>query len=225
MSEVDHYTGERPPPVDLWDQYRDEPDTDYARFLVYLRLGAGRDLDAAAAETGLAKHICAFLRDRWSWERRAAAWDEHERCRLAAARHAARDRAAGVATTAALGAMQTASAAITHLSPEVMGAKSVAELMNAGAATARWALGDPGAYATTTGDSAGTLSALAADPAVPVDARIRAASGVPADDGDQAPEHIDVSAALGDALAGAPDDVQQRVAEALTDTARGSDAG
>lgn len=224
MSEVDHYTGTPPDPVDPWDQQPDEPDQDYRWFRVFLRLGAGRDLDTAAAETGLAKPILAFLHDRWSWDRRAEAWDRHEARRLAAARHAARDRAAGVATTAALGAMQTAAAAISHLSPEMMGAKSAAELMNAGTATARWALGDPGAYAPATGES-GTLSALAGDPAVPVDARIRAASGVPADDGDQVGEQIDVSAALGEALAGAPEDVQNRVAEVLTETARGQGVG
>ncbi len=58
-----------------------------------------------------------------------------------------------------------------------------------------------------------------------MDARIRAASGVPADDGDQVGEQIDVSAALGEALAGAPEDVQNRVAEVLTETARGQGAG
>ena len=80
-----------------WDQLTEEPPAAYARFLVYLHLGAGRTLQAAwdtcNAQSGTGRKKSQKMSGQWGddsttyrWVERAKAWDIAEQQRLATER-------------------------------------------------------------------------------------------------------------------------------------------
>src|SRR5690606_39557777 len=101
-SDLSHNDGGAvPPPVDPWDRRETEPAEHYARFREYLSLGAGRTLDGLADRLAEPKYFLDQLRRAWDWPRRGEAYVQAVANSLARPRHAARDRSAGRATSAA----------------------------------------------------------------------------------------------------------------------------
>ena len=209
-SDLSHTDGGAvPPPVDPWDRRETEPEQAYARFREYLSLGAGRTLDGLADRLAEPKYFLDQLRRAWDWTRRAEAYDQAVANSLARARHAARDRAAGRATSAALAALETAEAGIANLDLAKLGPTAAAELLNAGVNAARWAVGDPNDYRPGTGDD-DPLTAIAHDPSAALTHRVRAAVALEKRDAaeEAAESDRDIIAAVQDALG--VDDAEER---------------
>lgn len=204
-----------PMPVDPWDQRPGEPDDAYRLFRAWVDLGPGRTLDDLSEALGRPKHVLAAYRRTWAWDARAEAHDQQRAWSLAERRRAARDLAAGRATSAALAALELAEGAVRAMTPEEVGARAAAELLSASTTAARWALGDPNAY-TPTSASSDPLAAIATDAGVPLPERIRAASVLERRDAAElaAESDRDVIAAVLDAL-GDDDDRARAVAAAL----------
>lgn len=211
-TELDRLGG--PVPVDPWDQRPGEPEDAYAWFRVWVDLGPGRTLDDLSEALGRPKHVLAAYRRTWAWDARAEAHDALQAWSLAERRRAARDLAAGRATSAALAALELAEGAVRTMTPEEVGGRAAAELLSASTTAARWALGDPNAYTPAT--SSDPLAAIATDAGVPLPERIRAASVLERRDAAElaAESDRDVIAAVLDAL-GDDDDRAHAVAAAL----------
>src|SRR5690606_21289605 len=166
-------------------------------------------LDELADRLDRPKYLLDQVRRAWHWDHRADAWDRHIASSLSAARHAARDRAAGRATSAALAAPEHAEAGINHLDITKIGPTAAAELLNAGTNAARWAVGDPNDYRPGTAD-ADPLTAIAHDPSAALTHRVRAAVALEKRDAaeEAAESDRDIIAAVQDALG--VDDAEER---------------
>jgi BMFP domain-containing protein YqiC len=60
-----------------WDRQPGEPEPSYARFRIFLDLGPSRSLAAIARAAGVSRQAVAQTAQRWNWELRAAAHDDH----------------------------------------------------------------------------------------------------------------------------------------------------